>query len=526
MDDAIPVTIEMLKPSDRIDGYPSNTPKWLRKILEIFPGLFTWTLIFSPLIIAILGLYEIMIYYIAFLSVYWSYRGIRFVIGLYIAKLRTDRDIAIDWIGKIKTEFPEQYKDLKYVYICPVYREGMETLRPTIESWAESDIDTKKISVVFALEEKFAEDEIKNFEILREEFGDKFREMIHFVHPNNIEGEVSGVKGANINWATRNFVKMIEKRGETKQQYLLITCDSDLRPHPKYLSAITHKYFATPDRDNRFYATAIHAFNNNLWRVPPLVRTFSTTLTLVVAHSWVVTKKSKETFSSYVVNLETVHKVGYWAPDVGIDDTTFFWNALIRLDGNFSGEEVYIPTNSDAVENESVVKTHVSLYKQQHRWGWGIIVLPSTIAALLYNKTIPLPKKLEIFWQLLDNQILFLTVVYMITFALPLLNFFSKEFASSSASYNLPIAMSYILTFVTFLNIPIAILKHYFMPVPKHYKWWQRIIEFVETVLVTVNMLTFGFIPFIQAQTELMFGKQMKKKFYATDKVAIKKQDK
>ena len=61
------------------------------------------------------------------------------------------------------------------------------------------------------------------------------------------------------------------------------------------------------------------------------------------------------------------------------------------------------------------------------------------------------------------------------------------------------------------------------MPVPKHYKWWQRIIEFVETALVTINMLTFGFIPFIQAQTELMFGKQMKKKFYATDKVAIKK---
>jgi hypothetical protein len=35
----------------------------------------------------------------------------------------------------------------------------------------------------------------------------------------------------------------------------------------------------------------------------------------------------------------------------------------------------------------------------------------------------------------------------------------------------------------------------------------RHILDFAETLLITVNMLTFGFIPIIQAQTEMMLGK-------------------
>lgn len=517
------ITIDQLRPHDREEGYPKGIKRPVRKLLEIIPGLITWLFLLSPILVAILGVPEILVFYIAFLTIYWLYRGFRFMYGIIFGIRRINKEIATDWMSKIHTEYAENYSKQKYVYICPTVKEGLETLRPTFEAWANSDVDTKKISVVVAMEEKFAPASIEKFEILKKEYGDKFREMMYFVHPANIAGEVKGVKGANINWSTRNFVKLIKKRDEKLEDYLLITCDCDLRPHQKYLSAVTYKYYATPNNNHRFFATAVHTFNNNIWRVPPIIRIFSTATTIVILHKWVVSPKSMDTFSSYIVNLNTVDEVGYWQPDVGIDDTTFYWNALVRYNGDFSGVEVYIPTYSDAVENETTVKSHISLYKQQHRWGWGIIVVPTTIAGIFSNKFMPLARKFEMLWYLLDNQLLGLTVVYLITFGLPMLSFFSDKFIYTAASYNLPVLMSYILTALMFLNLPIVYYRRKVVPIPSGWSFFRHIGDFMETVLVTLNMLTFGFIPFIQAQTEMMLGRGFKKNFYATEKVEIKK---
>jgi hypothetical protein len=85
--------------------------------------------------------------------------------------------------------------------------------------------------------------------------------------------------------------------------------------------------------------------------------------------------------------------------------------------------------------------------------------------------------------------------------------------------------MSYLLTGLVFLNVPIIYLRRKFMPIPHGWKWWRYLQDFAETALITVNMLTFTFIPYIQAQTEMMFGKGFKKKFYATEKVQIKSRE-
>jgi len=37
-----------------------------------------------------------------------------------------------------------------------------------------------------------------------------------------------------------------------------------------------------------------------------------------------------------------------------------------------------------------------------------------------------------------------------------------------------------------------------------------------------VNMLTFGFLPYVQAQTELLLGMKPKKKFNVTEKVLLR----
>src|SRR5690606_36803809 len=120
---------------------------------------------------------------------------------------------------------------------------------------------------------------LEHFNMLKEKYGDKFREFIYYIHPSNVPGEVVGVKNPNINWAGRHFAALVKKRGEKLEEYLLITCDSDQRPHPKYLSAVTYKYLTDPNPMRKFYATAVHTFNNNLYRVPTSVRTISSFLT-------------------------------------------------------------------------------------------------------------------------------------------------------------------------------------------------------------------------------------------------------
>ncbi len=518
------INIEKLKPKDRKNGYPHQVPRWYIRIFDVIPGLITWFFILSPFLLTILNLTELLIIHISFLVIYWSYRCIRFLYGLIVGYERMKRDVNTDWVEKINSVKGKkgQIRDnLKYVFVCPIVKEDMDILKPTMDAWAKSDIGAENISVVIAMEEAFKEQCVENYKKIKEMYKDTFREIIYYVHPNDIEGEVMGVKGANINWATRSFVKLIQERGEKLEDYLLITCDSDLRPHPKYLSSITYKYLKNPKRKKRFFATAIHTFNNNIWRVPPIVRGQSMVLTLVILHDWVVRKKARDTFSSYVVNLQTVDDVGYWDPEVGIDDTTFYWNCLTRFDGDFGGEEVYTPTFSDAVENATFIKTHISLYKQQFRWGWGIVVFPMTFAALYKNKRIALFKKASIAWQLIDTHLLFLTVVYTITFALPILNIINPDYRYSAASYNLPVIMSYILTALMFLNIPIIFIRRRITPIPGGWSLFRHILDILETGLIVVNMLTFAFIPFVQAQSELLLGKGFRKRYYATEKVQL-----
>ncbi|NLE30847.1 hypothetical protein GX618_01050 [Candidatus Dojkabacteria bacterium] len=529
------VTVDQLKPPDRKDGYPTQTPRWLRRVLEFIPGSMIWFFVLSPLIFALLGWEKVFVFYISYLIIYWVYRGIKFVVGVALGVKRMNRDMLRDFISECKEENEKRFNELEYIYLCPVYKEGLEVLDPSFDAWAKSDIGADRIHVIVAMEEKTAKDiQIPQFNTLKKKYGDKFASMEYYVHPSGIQGEAAGVKGANINWAMRNYVKKIEKEGKDIHNYMLITCDCDLRPHPKYLSAITYKYLTADLPDQKYYTSAVYTLNNNIWRVPVLIRVQSTMLTLVTIHNWTTEKyetipfsnsvfSSKASFSSYVVNLKTLKEVHYWDPQLGIDDTTFFWNAVVRYKGEFKGEEVYLPSDSDAVENENMVKSYKSFYKQQHRWGWGIIIFPTTLAALIYSKEIPWNWKSHMIFAMVKNYILFFTVVYLMTVGLDLLGVFSKDYAFSSASYNLPEAMSFLLGLLIICNLFLIYYRRKLIPVPSNWPWWRHILDFGEIALIAVQMLTFGFVPYLQAHTEMMLGKGFKKNFYVTDKVEIKK---
>ncbi len=523
-------------PEDRREGYPLDTPKLLRRTLEIIPGVIQWFFLLAPIILPLVGLTEVFLFYISFLAIYWSIRSGKFVYGIVEGYRRMRRDLAIDWVSLLKKDYKEEFEEIKYAYLCPVFGETIEgTLDKSFESWSKSDVGAEKIDVVFAIEERKKVLQLENFEYLKKKYGKKFASMRYYIHPQDIPGEVRGVKGGNINWAAREYVKELEKEGEDIKKYLLITCDSDQRVHPKYLSAITYKYFSSEDRDNAFYATAVHTYNNNIWKVPPLVRAFSTMGELALLQEWVVqktywsprTKRNfhcRETFSSFVVNLNILKEVSYWDPDIANDDTAFFWNAMVRFKGNFRGEEVYIPTYNDAVENETALKTHISFYKQQYRWGWGIINFPVTLASVLNDSEFPRSYKLLAMRSFFENQIWYITIVYILTLGLRFVSIFNPAYTYSVAAVNIDRVFLLLFSVLGLTNIPMVFIRRKLTPVPKDWKWWRHILDLLEILLLSVNMLTFAFLPRIQAPTEMMLGLTKKKRnFYITEKVPIKK---
>jgi hypothetical protein len=526
------------KPKDRDGGFPSHMPHWQRRFFEIMPGLFVWTLLLLPVIFAILRWDIGMVIYMSFLVMYWLFRTMKFLIGVYIGVKRMQKETGTDWVGQIKELNSEKFKELRYIYLCPVYAETLEILEPSFEAWVNSDIGAEKIDVVIAMEEKKKDLQLENLRKLKEKYGHKFGSMRYYIHPSGITGEVAGVKGANINWAARNLVKDLREEGKDLRNYLLITCDSDLRPHPKYLSAVTYKYLTIEDPEYTFYASAVHSFNNNIWNVPPMIRTQSNMLTTVVLHLWVFDRSfrfpftkervyTKDTFSSYIVNLNTLEEIEFWDPEIPNDDTAFYWNSILRTKGKFKSQEVYVPTYNDAVENKTFLKSHVSFYKQQYRWGWGIINFPISLAVMFSDrKDFPAYKKLLMLKMMFD-YLWVLTVVFVLTFGLNITGWLNPSYQYSVFAYNLPRILSYVFTLVVFSNIPLVLLRRKITPVPKDWKWWRHILDFLETFLIAINMLTFAFVPYIQAITEMMLGRtKFKRNFYVTEKVRIEERKK
>ncbi|MGI5897855.1 MAG: hypothetical protein ACOX6Q_01705 [Candidatus Dojkabacteria bacterium] len=525
-----------LTPKGKDGGFPSKMSHRKRRIFEMLPGLYVWTLLLLPVVFAIFKLNTCLVIYISFLVAYWFFRTIKFVVGTWIGVKRMEHDVQVDWleeIEKLGVEEKKKFDEMRFIYLCPVYAESLEVLEPSFEAWSKSDIGGEKIDVVMAMEEKKKDMQIENFKKLEEKYGKKFGSMQYYVHPFGIEGEVAGVKGANINWATRHFVEKLEKEGKDVSRYLLITCDSDLRPHEKYLSAIMYKYLTTTLPDQTFYASAVHTFNNNIWSVPPLVRNQSNMLTQVMMHQWVFdqyikipfTKEfvtGKETFSSYVVNLKTLEEFEFWDPEIPNDDTAFYWNSMVKSKAMIKSEAVFIPTYSDAVENENFWKTHVSYYKQQYRWGWGIITHPITLAALSLEEDFPVRRKLAMLSKMME-YLWFLTVVFVLATGTNIMHLFNTDYQYTAFSHNLPKILSYVFTVVMLSNFAIVYYKSKITPIPKGWKWYRYVWDFLETYLITINMLTFSFIPYIQAITEMMFGfSKFKRHFYVTDKVRIK----
>ncbi|MEA3357765.1 MAG: glycosyltransferase family 2 protein [Patescibacteria group bacterium] len=507
-----------------------STSKKAFVLFRILPGLLTLTLLTSPIWTSILGIHDVVIMYLAFISAYVFYKSAQTTFGNIIGYKRMLRDLARNWSKDLSSmrlrelgnsdQLPENLQGLYHLIFIPIYKEPYEDIKKTFLALAKQDYPVlKNVIIVTTVEERAGPKQKIVIQKLKKEFQKYFFDIWDFYHPENIPGEIVGDACANLRWGAINATRVLEKKNISSKHVIFTKFDSDTRLNPKHLSALTYTYLTNDNRLNKFYSPAVQIYSNNYWRVPAITRVFSSALTLGIVGEWVTDKEKKQSFSCYSSNFKTLERTNYWDASTGAEDTYFYWNTFLYFNGDFAGEEFYLPVTMDAVEGKDYLSALGSLYKQQLRWGWGAIIMSIAAQGMSWNPKIKLMHKFSKLRLLFNVYNLTLTMGILLTFGIPILTIMNQELEFSSTSYLLPRITSIILTASLIFQIPSKyyLWKYYGAP-PKSKSflfkvWWWTLEHFLQFV----NIWTYYLLPRIQAQYEMTLGKNRKKFFIAIE---------
>jgi hypothetical protein len=501
-----------------------------QRFLEVLPGFSTWAVMTSPIW---LGIFypEAIVYILTFFTVYWSFLSFRHTIGMYQGYNNYKREMAMDWMAACnslnftelpeKATLPKKFEDLRHLILIPAVNEPERVLKSTMDALAAQTFPLEQVVIVFTIEARGAEKVIPSLENVIKEYKHRFCKFLIYTHPAGIPGEAVGAGAANRTWGAKNGVAELKESGENLRNYIFTTIDADHVLDRQYLARLSHLYLTADRRDHHYYSTAVYLFNNNLWRVPPLMRIEANAVTLACLSDWIVTKPNmKDTFSSYSLSLQTLMDADYWDVSLGVDDTIMYWRAFFAREGDFDGMPHWIPFSADAVEGKNFLDSHISLYKQLLRWGWGIIEFPLSMKGLIRSKTIPVSRKIAWLVKHFEKRVLLLNTVFLITFGFSLVTLVNPYVKQSNFAYSLPQLMSAILTITLVCILPGTYYRVMLAaPFPKDWSLIKRFLAvFIEGPLIIVNLLTYSFFPAVEAQTRMLLGKKMKD-LYHTPKV-------
>lgn len=493
---------------------------WFR----IIPGVIVVFLLTAPLWSSILGFIDVLLIYLAFVATFVFYKSLQTSVANIIAHKRVQEDTARDWKRDLleldisalpaKDVLPSRVENLYHLVFIPIYREPEDLLTHTLDALAAQDYPyMQRIIVVMAVEERAGTEQRELIQKLKKKYNQHFYGIWDFYHPFGIEGEIVGDACANLRWAGKEASKKLQEEGISSKEVLFTKFDSDTRLHPKHFSALTYLYLTCEKPMNHFFSPAALIYSNNYWRVPGITRVFFGTLTIGVLAEWVAETPKKQSFSCYSGNFMQLEKSDFWDASTGAEDTYYYWNMFLHLDGDFEGKPFYLPATMDSVEGTNFMSSLTALYKQQLRWGWGVIIMPIALQGMSWNTNISIAKKISKFGVLFRAYNFLLTAGLLLSLSMPLLTLIHGPLEYSSISYNLPQVISILLTGSLLSQIPTKyyIWKYYGAPPedsPLIFKiyWW-----IFEPFLMFFNLWTYYLLPRIQAIYELTVGRSRKK---------------
>ena len=519
----------------------------LYRFFEILPGALAWTTLILAIFLSWYRPVWVALFIIVF-DLYWLFKTLYLIIHLHLCFTKTNQNLKINWLEKLKSDpklriYPNDpnkifvdsdafvvWGRVYHLIILPMYKEPYNVVKESFESLIQSNYPKDKMIVVLATEERASP--VNSSELsygaspeaqetakqIKQDFGDKFFKFLITVHPEDLPNEIPG-KGSNQAWAAKQAKKEIIDSLKIPYENILVSVfDVDTQILKDYFGILTYNFLTCEKPFNSSYQP-IPFFNNNIYQAPALARVVSFSCT-----SWQMMQQIRPekltTFSSQSIPFKALVDIGFWHTYLVSEDSNIFFQCFLYYNGDWRVVPLFYPVSMDTNVGPTFKETLVNLYKQQRRWAWGAENIPYLITGFSKNKKIPLKVKWRWAIDLISSFYAWATNALLI-FALgwlPLL-LGGDRFNITILSYNLPKITSILLTIASVGIASSVILS--ILTLPPKQKWfkkWHYLLYVLQWILMPVNLIFFGAIPGLDAQTRLMLGGKFRLGFWVTPK--------
>lgn len=494
----------------------------LYRSLEMIPALLAWGTLIILTILSHFAPAGVALFIIIF-DLYWLIKTIFLSVHLRVAYRRTMKNVKTNWQDRLEQVPPntyslplESWKQLYHAVMFPMYKEGYEIVRASVQSLIDDGYPREHMIVVLALEERGGAEAYQTAERIKEEFGEKFFKFLLVVHPKDLPDEIPG-KGSNMNYAGRVLTRLVDGLKISHERVIVSAFDVDTRAERGYFARLTYVYLTTKNPTRSSYQP-IPFYTNNIWDTPGFARVVAFSATF-----WHMLQQERPerqtTFSSHSMPLKALVEVGFWQKNIVSEDSRIFWQLLLYYDGNYRVTPIYYPVHMDASTAHTLHETFINVYKQQRRWGYGVENVPYFIYGFIKNKVIPLKKKIyytffitEGFHSWATNSL----IIFLFGW-LPI-SLGGDAFKETLLSYNLPILTRNIMILAMVGLVTSAIYTINILPPrPPEYGKHRLLWMVLQWMSLPFTIILFGGFPGLEAQTRLMLGKYLG--FWVTPKV-------
>ena len=506
------------------------------RFFERLPAILSWLLLATPVVLSQISPKATIFFILAYL-IMWFTRAVALNVRVLQGWRNTQNHQQYDWtkmlddlekrrptvknpswhaqnIARLE-EYPAAVKPSEVVHtiMIAIYNESKEILDPTIKAVIDSNYDMKKVVLLIAYEERGGKPTRELADYLVSKYGKRFLHAEAIIHPKDIEHEVIG-KGGNITYAGRKHQKWLKKQGIDPRRVIVTTLDSDNRPHPNYLPALSYTYCLCPE-PKLISFQPIAMYTNNIWDAPALMRVIATGNSF-----WniILTMRPHliRNFSSHAQSMEALIDTDFWSVRTIVEDGHQFWRTYFRYDGKHEVYPIYLPIYQDAVLAEGYRRTLRAQFIQVRRWAWGVSDIAYVVnKGFLTRNKLPKYDLATKLFRLMEGHLSWATAPIILTFSafVPIL-FNPQDYAAnqlpSIASRIQTLAMVglAITMFLSFKALP---------PKPARYKHRRTVLMVLQWVLLPLTTIIYSATSALNSQTRLFFGWYLDK-FDVTEK--------
>lgn len=512
----------------RLKVVPANTPLahpgtpayYRYRLLEAVPALLSYGTLIACVVLSFVAPLA-AVYLIILYDLYWLVRVVYLSVYTITSWRRYRAASRVDWRAKMEADVPH-WGRYRHVVFLPMYAEPYEVVEETLRRLAASAYDLANVHVILTGEGRKADHFSDVSARAAQAYGGVFGSFTVNVHPADLPGEMPG-KGSNMRHAGLVARQLVDGNGWDYDDVIVSAFDIDTWVHPQYLAALTHRY-GTVANPTRCSYQPLALYHNNIWQSDPFTR--------VVAYSttfWLLTDLARSerlfTFSSHSMPWRALVDVGFWAPDVVSEDSRIFLQCLLRYDGDYRVEPIYVPVSMSTVYMGKFWRSVRNQYLQVRRWAWGV----ENFAYMAWHfargegRNIPAKVKAKHLFNYLEGNFSWATSALVIT----ILGFLPFKLAPESVQQlalvqNTPRVLEGLLSIAMLGLVVNAVLGTWMLPdeAPKR-KVRVLVAMMAQYALVFVTMIAFGAAPALDSQLRHLLGGRFRLGFWVTEKAKV-----